>query len=201
MEAEFGAWGESLDGPWCYRTEVAQRLPPEAVFHGTYHVYHDIWVVRVLNHYRWARILNNQLILDLFDRNPISAQSLEDSSVSKQRLATIQALAGDVLAGTPAQWRHPLLKDEDLVCVENRGLDGAGSAGLAVLLFQLKVAACAPGVPDEYWTWTYGVVACIWGDMGMQHAKAMMDALVAHRDNPDKSRPLGSLPSPPPSAT
>jgi hypothetical protein len=181
LEAEFDAWEKALANPWLYRTEKGPHLPPAAVFNGEYHVYPDMWVARILNHYRWARILLNQIILELFEQYPQSSSSQASDLRREYRLGLIGDLARATVVSTPSHWRHPLLDDKAPLPVDVHGKAGAGAAGLPILLFHLKVAACAPGVPIEYWDWVYGVVECIWGDMGMHHAKSIMDELLVHR--------------------
>lgn len=186
MDDEFEQWEDSLDGYWLYKVEHGPHLPPAAVFEGEYHDYYDMWVARIWNYYRWARILVNQMILDLAAKNPTSSHSLINLAATKDRLDTVRLLSRDILASTPSHWRHPLLGDKTPLPVQQQGGAGAGAAGIPVLLFHLKVAGCAPGVPLEYWQWSYGVIECIWGDMGMQHAKSMMDAMAVHRAEADK---------------
>lgn len=188
VEAELAAWESSLDGIWLYKTEFRPHLPPAAVFDGKYHVYYDMWTARMWNHYRWARIVVNELILDLFRKYPTTGRHLIADKARHQRLQTVERLARDILTSTPSHWRHPLLGDKTPVPVEHKGGAGAGAAGLPVLLFHLKVAACAPDVPLEFWAWSYGVIECIRGDMGMQHAKEMMDALTAHKETLKKTK-------------
>ena len=186
IDDEFEQWEDSLDGYWLYKVERGPHLPPAAVFEGEYHDYYDMWVARIWNYYRWARILASQLILDLVAKNPTSSHSLINLAAVDDRLGSVKVLARDILASTPCHWRHPLLGDKTPVPVQQKGGAGAGAAGVPVLLFHLKVAGCAPGVPLEYWQWSYSVIECIWGDMGMQHAKSMMDAMIAHRAEVNK---------------
>ncbi|KAG9255208.1 uncharacterized protein F5Z01DRAFT_635496 [Emericellopsis atlantica] len=186
IEKGFEKWEDELDGHWLFTAEKTLHLPPAAVFQGEYHDYYDMWVARIWNYYRWARILANQQILDLADKYPASCGPLLARHYPNGRndcIDTAGDMARDILASTPSHWRHPLLGDKTPLPVQQQGGAGAGAAGIPVLLFQLRAAACAPGVPIEYWSWAYGVMECVWGDMGMQHAKSMMDALLAHRES------------------
>jgi hypothetical protein len=195
LDDEFSDWEGSLDGFWRYKTEKSAHLPAAAVFEGEYHNYYDMWIARIWNHYRWSRILLNQLILDMVNSNPVSGQSLVSDDGRQERLAVIKRLARDILASTPSHWRHPLLGDNAAVPVQQKGGGGAGAAGVPILLFQLQVAACAPGVPPKFWNWAYGVLECIWGDMGMLHAKTMMDTMLAHRESMNNRAPRTTGPS------
>lgn len=179
LDRELAVWEESLDGHWRYKTQHAPHLPPAAVFDGEHHIYYDMWVARIWNYYRWARILVNQVVLEMASRYPKSGSSMSEEIARKDRLKIITKESRDTLVSTPCHWRHPLLKGRMPESVEQLGGGRAGSAGLPILLFQLKVAGCAPGVPRNYWEWTYGIMNCIWGDMGMLHAKNMMDIMDA----------------------
>ena len=183
LDAAFEDWEAGLTSVWPYRTESARHLPPAAVFNGEYHVYYDMWTARMWMHYRWARILTNQTIVDLADQQPRSSPPLLLAAQYQRCLNIIRQQARETLVSIPSHWRHPLLdKQKSTMPVEKSGGAGSGAAGIPVVLFQLKVAACAPGLPAAYWDWAYGVMECIWGDLGMVHAKNMMDGMVAERD-------------------
>lgn len=191
LELELESWVDSLDGIWRYRMQQAPDLPSSAVFGGEYHVYHDLWVARVWNHYRWARILVNQMILETAGKYPLSSSPRAADIAHEERLTTIKIEAREIVISTPCHWRHPLLSGKIGQQLEELGAGRLGSAGLPILLFHLKIAACAPGVPQEYWNWTYDIMNCIWGDMGMLHAKNMMDSMDASalkRSSPSSHR-------------
>ena len=190
LDGEFGSWEKELQGPWLYRTEKADHLPREAVSQGEHHVYYDLFFARIWGHYRWARMLLNQMILDFASKNPLSALPLQSPSERDDRLRYIKKLARDILVSTPCHWRHPLLNDNAPRFLVQVGGAGSGSAGVPILLFHLKAAACAPGVPDEYLNWALGVIECTRSDMGMLGAKSMMDAMRMHRDGKPKKKPM-----------
>ncbi|KAK7403612.1 hypothetical protein QQX98_010624 [Neonectria punicea] len=193
LDAEFVEWEQTLGVTWLYRTEKANDLPPTAVFQGQYHVYYDMWAARMWGHYRWARILVNQAIVNFVNNNPLSSLPLISATEHDRRFKIIRELARDVLMSTPSHWRHPLLDDRSTVPVDKPGGAGSGSAGIPIVLFQIKLAACAPGVPAEYWDWVYGVMECIWSDLGMLHAKSMMETMRAHKDALHRAKADGIL--------
>ncbi|TQN71874.1 hypothetical protein CSHISOI_03609 [Colletotrichum shisoi] len=193
LESDLASWEAGLEGDWIYETINATHLPPKAVFEGEYHKYHDVWTARIWNYYRWARVLVNQNLLDLTNKNPVSRLSLVSAAARDHYLATIRRLARDTLVSAPTHWRHPALDGPAQITVESPGGGGAGSAGLPALLFHLKVAGCAPGVPKQYWEWALGVIQTIWGDMGMLHARSMMEAMRAHEDTVLRSSAAGIL--------
>lgn len=182
LDSDFASWELGLKGPWLYRTETTQDLPPEAVFQGRHHVYFDLWFARMWGYYRWARILLNQMILSFANSNPMSSLPLQSANERDDRFRLIKKLARDILVSAPSHWRHPSLTANAPKFVVEDGGAGSGAAGVPILLFHLKAAACAPGVPLEYWEWAQGIIECIWADMGMLHAKSMMDAMRTHRD-------------------
>lgn len=182
LDSDLASWEARLEGEWTYRIVHATHLPRKALFEGEYHKYHDVWTARIWNYYRWARILVNQNLLDLTNKNPVSSLSLVSATMREASLEIIRGLARDTLVSAPTHWRHPALDEMAQISVESPGGGGAGSAGLPALLFQLKVAGCAPGVPREYWEWSLAVIQTIWGDMGMLHARSMMEAMRAHED-------------------
>lgn len=183
IDAAFAEWDRKLGPTWRFRTEKTDGLPPAAVFEGEYHIYFDMFVARMWGHYRWARTLLNRIIADFITSYPLSSSSLVTTSEYKNRLEVVRLLARDTLISTPTHWRHPLLTDKFAVPVENMGGAGSGSAGLPIVLFHLQAAACGPGSLDTYWDWAIGVMECIWGDLGILHAKAMMDSMRSHRDS------------------
>lgn len=46
-----------------------------------------------------------------------------------------------------------------------------GAAGIPTLLFQIKVAGCAPFVPDSYRNWAKGILETVWADTGIRQAR------------------------------
>jgi hypothetical protein len=191
LDAEFVRWEQGLEGNWLYQTIKAKHLPPAAIFDGEYHIYYDMWAARIWGHYRWARILLNQTIVEFVNTSPISSLSLISATELDHRLDIIRTIARDVLISTPSHWRHPHL--EEKVSVAQTGGAGSGSAGLPVVLFQLKVATSAPGIPMKYWDWAYSVIGSMWGDLGMLHAKSMMEAMRAQRDSLQRAKADGIL--------
>ncbi|KAK1595208.1 uncharacterized protein LY79DRAFT_511109 [Colletotrichum navitas] len=193
LDSDLASWENALEGAWLYETIHATHLPPKAVLEGEYHKYHDVWTARIWNYYRWARVLVNQNVLDLANKNPTSSLSLVSAAARDNFLANIRRLARDTLVSAPTHWRHPSLDGQAQIKVESPGGGGSGSAGLPALLFHLKVAGCAPGVPRKYWEWALGVIQTIWSDMGMLHARSMMEAMRAHEDTVLRSSAAGIL--------
>lgn len=177
LDADLLDWERERDGIWLYEVHHAQHLAQEAVFEGEYHIYYDMFYARVWNHYRWARLLLNQLMIEFQDKHPLSSHSFPSANDRHKRLFTIRTLVRDILISTPSHWRHPLLPNKTTLAVIRQEGGGSGAGGLPVHILHLKAAACVPDIPGAYTAWAQRVVECIWSDMGMFHAKATLEAM------------------------
>lgn len=206
VDSDLEQWEASQTGKWRYQVRRHPGLPPEAVFRNQYHRYSDVWTSRTWNHYRWARILANQTILELAERYPASAAAAAaaasaSASVSpspspsppgqqgqqgRAHHTIIRRLAVDVLTSAPTHYKHPRLTREHLDVVQTHGGAGAGAVGIPHLMFQLQVAACAPGVPRDVWRWALEFMETAWGELGMMHVRSLSDVLRSHRASLDR---------------
>ena len=182
LDAELEKWERGAAGKWVFTLHDDAKLPPEASFHGQYHIYADMWAARIWSHYRWARILVNQMILEFVDTYPMSSLRIVSAAQQSRCLEDIRRLAQDVLVSIPTHVKHPLLTADHRTIIQTHGGSGAGAAGVPATLFHLKVAACAPGVPHEYWKWALSIMETVWADMGMLQAKSLAEVLRAHQD-------------------
>ncbi|KAI1082195.1 hypothetical protein F5B20DRAFT_26419 [Whalleya microplaca] len=160
--------------------------PPAAVFHGRWHAYDSVWGARMWNHYRWARILVNQTLLEFTTLYPVSSHRCISPAQRARCYSTIRRMAEDILISTPAIWHHPLLDNETARKMEVIGPGGAGAVGLPSLLWQLSVAGCAPGVPPDCWNWAHDVLEVVWKDMGMRNAWVLAEVMEKHRSALEK---------------
>ncbi|KAJ4304179.1 hypothetical protein N0V88_001791 [Collariella sp. IMI 366227] len=73
-------WQALQTGDWAITEERFNNttpLPPDdAVFEASYHVYSNMYIARVWNHYRWARTLVNQLLLESLTKFPLTTRIL-----------------------------------------------------------------------------------------------------------------------------
>ncbi|KAK7208672.1 hypothetical protein V2G26_015850 [Clonostachys chloroleuca] len=192
LDSRLATWEESLDGQWLFSTENGNHFHPAAIFRGEYHRYSDMWIAAMWNYYRWARVLVNQAIFEIINGSPSIATSSKVPGAPSP-LQIIQRLSKDLFASTPSHWRHPLLGEKGNLSVRQiQPGGGAGSAAIPILLFHLKGAACAPGVSIEDLDWTYAIMECIWGDMGMLNAKGTMNELMMHRDRLQNLNPASA---------
>ncbi|KAK8111550.1 uncharacterized protein PG998_008007 [Apiospora kogelbergensis] len=156
-------------------------FPREAVFQGKYHAYSEIWGARLWNHLRWARILVAQKIIDLSTEYPMSSSAMLPTIRRDQCYGTAVRMAEDIITSTPSHWHHPMLDPVSAKKFAAGGKGGSGGVGLPALLWHLKIAGCAPGVPPEYWDWTYTIIQVVWKNMGMHHAFALAEVMEGHR--------------------
>lgn len=181
IDDELEAWEASQQGKWLYETCRDPTLPPEAVFRHTYHHYSDVWTSRIWGHFRWARLLTNQMLLDFVGRYPGTAARVVSLTQQDRCYETIRRVAVDVLMSVPTHYKHPRLTYQHLDAIQTHGGAGAGAVGIPHLMFHLQVAACAPGVPLDVWTWAVELMETAWGDLGMLHAKSLAELSRRHR--------------------
>ncbi|ROW15026.1 hypothetical protein VPNG_03334 [Cytospora leucostoma] len=187
IDLAMGQWEASQQGKWLYKAHRHPALPAEAVFRNQYHRYSDVWTSRIWNHFRWARLLTCQKIIEFVERYPASATRVISPSQLDKIHYTIQRLAVDVLTSSPTHYKHPRLTREHLDIIQTHGGAGAGAVGIPHLMFQLQVAACAPGVPYDVWRWALNTMETAWGELGMMHVKSLADVLKSHRAVLDRS--------------
>ncbi|KAI0199590.1 hypothetical protein F4808DRAFT_209834 [Astrocystis sublimbata] len=166
-----------------YPFVVNRAAPSPALFRGRWHAYTEIWGARIWNHFRWARILLGEKIIGFTIQYPRSSARLIPPPYKVRCYAVIERTAEDMLTSTASHWRHPALDEETARKYEAPGYGGAGAAGLPSLLWHLKVSGCAPNVPPEFWDWAYDTLQVVWKNMGMQHAQALAEVMVEHRNS------------------
>jgi hypothetical protein len=192
LDAKMAAWEEGCSGQWAYTTVEETKLPPEATFNGRYHTYANMWITRVWNHYRWGRILLNELILGLLEEYPMSSVAMLGGNSTKalaatkqleQRcLETIRRIAEDTLISVPSHWPHPSLTPDQMIKVDGQTITGAGAVGIPTMLHHIMTATRAPCVPHAYIKWGIMTVDAIWGTLGMSMARDVRNILQKHLD-------------------
>jgi hypothetical protein len=177
INRDLEAWEGRQEGIWTVVEERAAAdgfFPPDAVLDGCYHVYDNTYIARVWNHYRWAHTLVNQLLLESVARFPTSSAPLIPPDQQIRSLARIRQLARDILVSVPTHYRHPRLQPVHWDCFDKTKRGAViGLAGVPTLLFGVKVAGCAPGVPARYRAWALDMLETAYRDTGMFQAKAL----------------------------
>jgi hypothetical protein len=184
LDARLEEWERQQQGKWRFgKVSGHPTLPAAAAFRNQLHAYEDQWIGRNWNHYRWARILVNEMLLNFVESCPMSSLPLISAARRAHCLSVVKRLAEDILVSVPTHWRHPSLNAEQRrVIQETSGGAGVGAAGIPSLLHQVKVAGCAPGVPYEFWQWAVGVEDAVWSELGMKQARVLSEMMTKHRD-------------------
>lgn len=193
LDVALAGWETAQEGKWRYEVHTDESLPPEGVYHQTYHRYADVWTSRIWNHYRWGRILTNQMLLDMVEKYPMTAASVVSLGQQDGHYETIRRLAVDILTSVPTHYKHPRLTWEHLDICQTHGGAGAGAVGIPHLMFHLQVAACAPGVSCDIWKWAVDLMETTWADLGMLHAKSLAEVSRSHRERLGRVIPEGIL--------
>ncbi|KAJ5505063.1 Chondroitin AC/alginate lyase [Penicillium fimorum] len=168
FEGELREWATHLPTYWSFT--VKQSNAYKYSFRGQYHVYKNMWVSKVLNHYRWARLLVNETIVSLISR---MARPTANNVIQRQQaLDTIACMAIDICAGAASQ-----------EATSEQGVTEDPSRippllnGIFMLLFPLGVAGGAAGTPDEVHEWVLGTLERIGRTMGIRRALEMIPQL------------------------
>ncbi|KAK4169303.1 hypothetical protein QBC43DRAFT_60166 [Cladorrhinum sp. PSN259] len=180
IERQLDDWERRQIGIWAVQEEHVDKrsFPLEAVFESCYHLYSDMYIARVWNHYRWARTMVNQLLLESANRFPLSSAPIISPIQRHLSENSLVRLARATLISIPTHYRHPRMTDAQRQVFDKvQGGAVIGIAGIPTLLFEIKIAACAPGIPLQYRKWALGIVETIWLHMGMYQAKLTADLL------------------------
>ncbi|RYP56659.1 hypothetical protein DL771_011693 [Monosporascus sp. 5C6A] len=160
---------------------------PAVLFRGRWHSYEGTMSARIWNHYRWAQILLNEMLLKSTIEYPISSSRFITEANKDRCFAISRRMAEDILISTPSHWRHPRLDRETARTFEPPGQSGAAGLAIPPLLWHLKAAGSARGVSPEVWKWSYETIQVVWKDMGMQHAIAIANIMESERAIQEKN--------------
>ena len=98
IDSDLEDWRSRLPPDFLYSTLWSTNT--EYVFSGTYHVYNNTWAVGVLNLYRSARILTQEVIMDWLSRNTMSNAALMESQ-ERHAKYLFEKLAHEICASVP----------------------------------------------------------------------------------------------------
>jgi hypothetical protein len=206
IDQEFDAWSKTCPSQFIYQT-VALNKRSEEVFSDHYHVYPNLWISTVWNHYRSVRILVNELILGqlchLYLNNPESPLLWNDACFfESQVLASntiLLQLCHDICASVP----YFLGFDPDADKRMPRPIPKAVSGNL--LLWPLYSAAVTDLVSDIMRDWVAGRLRWISDVIGIRQAAPLALSLRRKQDilmwqneeeDDDAGSPISSVTSP-----
>ena len=98
IDSDLENWKSCLPPDFMY--SISWSTNTEWVFSGTYHVYNNAWAVGVLNLYRCARILTQQVITGWLSRNTMPNAALMESQ-RRQSKDLSAKLAHEICASVP----------------------------------------------------------------------------------------------------
>ncbi|PYI03561.1 hypothetical protein BO78DRAFT_471888 [Aspergillus sclerotiicarbonarius CBS 121057] len=166
IEAELAAWETTLPDKWSYELKHSKNMP--YTFNGLYHIYRDAWASRVMNNYRYARLLVNDIILT-YTTDPNTTANLV---IRKQALATVTQMATEICIASSSQVFREIYHPE------GNGIPPPPAInGVFMVLFLLTVAAWGTGVPDVIFEWVADTLRTIGYTKGIRHALYLVPKL------------------------
>ena len=128
LDEDLEKWEMQLPQSWEYR--LGQHTEATAVmYQGVAHRYRDFWTARAYTHYRWCRILVNELLL-----THLGLFSSEDAAQRVKSLAIISRQAAEICSSVSIQFDKPTLMQE----AKRNGVPAL--SGCFLPLFPLAVA-------------------------------------------------------------
>ncbi|CRG89556.1 hypothetical protein PISL3812_06593 [Talaromyces islandicus] len=172
FDKELEDWEASLAGDkWTFVTKESNNF--SSCYQGKYHVYANAWAYRTLNHYRWSRILVNEILY----LNTLKLATPTDAQIMRQQKAvdTICRLAADICFSVPNQ--TSLLRQET-----GEDADGPAIYGILVLVLPLMIAGSACGIPDEMHDWVIMMLGVLGSYMGIRFAAESIPGMKQMRE-------------------
>ena len=172
LEIALAKWKQNLPAFWNYTVAVAPGKS-EAAFNGKCHIYEDFWIERMWDHYRWLRILVNELLLT----NSDSPSSPPDQTFQQaEALQLIHQLASDICTSVAT------------VLYRLAPLPGAGSfpprvGSIFMIIWTLRTAGGAIGVPDALHDWVVRLLENIGQTMGILQTRVAISKSREHREH------------------
>jgi hypothetical protein len=173
LEAELEGWEATLGGRWSFSIVETENLSNTC--YGRYHIYRDIWAARILTHYRWARLVVNEVIYAYTTRllSPMSGHSPQQLKA----LGTINKMATDICISAASQetlsGQGVFLQTQPIIPMLN---------GVFLMIFPLTVVASATGIPEYLHTWALSKLQSIGCTMGIQQALQIIPKIAQIRD-------------------
>lgn len=184
LDAEYDAWTRSCPLDYIYQS-VTVKDKTDEVFSDHYHVYSSVWIAAVLNNYRSARILVNELILDqlgyLYTNVPESNLLWNDNCFYENQLltsnTTLLQLCHDICASVP----YFLGYNPDQASIYANQKPRCVNGNL--LLWPLYTAGVTGMVSDMMRSWVAGRLQYITDVMGIRQAAPLAYSVVRRQDH------------------
>lgn len=172
IDHDLEKWHTTLPPTWKFETIISTDKS-DPITGGKSHFYWDIFISRAWSHYRWIRILLQDLMLKYLDGVPIS--SIIDTREQRLRsIAIIRQTSSDIGVSVSFHLCHfntqlePSLPRPEII-------------GAFDLVWPLKVVANSIYVSDEMHAWTVRVLQAIGNRMGIRQAQVWASEVQARR--------------------
>ena len=173
IDAELEQWELSLPPSWRFITASPDNS--DIYFSGKCHIYQNLWSARIWNHYRWARIMVNEILL--VHMASLGSFPFDGCAQLVQYRQTINRMATDICCSVSDQFsRTNILREQVLTKVPP-------ISGCFPLLFPLAVSGSAIGVSEELHEWVLNLLEKIGNEMGIMQALTMIDPTRDRRAN------------------
>jgi hypothetical protein len=143
------------------------------MFNGQYYIYRDIWIGRTLDHYRWSRILVNEILLIYIGK--IASRPLEYNIQRTKSLAVISQMASEICVSVSGQLYCHTIPISKIRLIP-------ATSGVFLLLFAVAVAGSSLGVPEELHDWVIKLLEEIGHKMGIRRALMFVPAMKTQRE-------------------
>ena len=172
LDSELAIWETQLPKAWRYTTKPSTEHS-DIVYKQQVHDYCDVWSARVYNHYRWSRILLNELVLVHLAK--LGLFPSKDETEQNNHLQVVSEMATDLCTSVSAQFfcYNPQRARRRRV---------PAMSGCFLLLFPLAVAGSGMGVSEDLHNWVIQLLGFIGRKMGISQALLMIDFTKKHRE-------------------
>jgi hypothetical protein len=181
LETALEEWRAALSPSWKYKVVISSEA--QGTYDGQYHTYSDHWIARMWDHYRWTRILVHELILTHLILLPSLPTEMREQQT--RSMAIISHLASRICASVSSQLYRP-----------NSAIAGPGSnsqlTSVFMLLWPLKIAGSAIGVPDGLHEWVIKVLENIGQTMGIRQTRVVIFTMGMQRERWKSNEALAS---------
>ena len=184
IDAELEVWAADCPDMYMYEIVTLQKRS-ESVFSDNYHLYYNIWIATIWNHYRSIRILLNELVIEQLTQLKQCSEALPDfrgeqpSVFYEKQIVLCRSLllqlTQDICASVPFFFSYGSQSD----CPPR-------AAGGNLLLWSLYIAGCTDVVSKVMRDWVIVNLEKITETMGIQQAKALAILLTLRKDPPER---------------
>ncbi|KAK6615407.1 White-opaque regulator 1-like protein 2 [Botrytis cinerea] len=166
LDGELERWEANLPIHWNF-TVQSRDFSDGSSFDGKCHEYCDVWISRMFNHYRWMRILLNELFLEHLNR--ITHLTSEHLVQKMKARKIINRMATDICTSISSYFGHTTLVERPTLLPQMSGIP------VFLMIWPLFIAGGGTGVPQHLYNWVLGRLDIISKQLGVLSAQTMME--------------------------